>query len=80
MSKNGTPAVTPQELLLIAEGELRVPLLAAQTAPSATREGLVGLPEWFWIPAAEWQPLSVTVSAGPVWARRSDSRVVMTYC
>ena len=38
------------------------------TAPPRGRDGLVGLPEWFWVPAAEWHARSVTVTAGPVWA------------
>jgi hypothetical protein len=65
---NGVPAVTPQELLQIAEGELRVPWLVPGTAPPMSHKGLVGLPEWFWVPAGQWRPVSVTVSAGPVWA------------
>jgi hypothetical protein len=65
----GAPAVTPQELAQIAIGELIIPELAPQTAPPRGRDGLVGLPEWFWVPRAEWGPISRTVTAGPVWAR-----------
>jgi hypothetical protein len=68
VSANGTPAVTPQELLQVAIGELRVPVMAPGTAPPLGRDGLVGLPEWFWVSAAQWHPYTVTVSAGPVWA------------
>jgi len=68
VSGNGTPAVTPQELLQVAESELRVPALAPGTAPPLGKDGLVGLPEWFWVTAAQWRPVTVTVSAGPVWA------------
>ncbi|HEY1618460.1 MAG TPA: hypothetical protein VGG25_12635 [Streptosporangiaceae bacterium] len=68
VSADGTPAVTPQELLQVALSELQIPVLHARTAPPATREGLVGLPEWYWIPSA-WRPINVEVSAGPVWAR-----------
>jgi hypothetical protein len=65
----GAPAVTPQQLAQIAIGELIIPGLPPQTAPPRGRDGLVGLPEWFWIPGAEWGPVSRTVTAGPVWAR-----------
>jgi hypothetical protein len=61
------PAVTPQQLLQIAVGELHIPAPAVQTAPPRGKEGLVGLPEWFWV--ANWNPVHVTVAVGPVWAR-----------
>ena len=64
----GRPAVTPQQLLQQALQELQVPTLRAQTAPPRGRDALVGLPEWFWVARAQWHPVSVTVSAGPVWA------------
>ena len=64
----GAPQVTPQQLLLQAYGELRVPSLTPATAPPVGRDGLVGLPEWFWVPSAGWHPRNVTVRAGPVWA------------
>ena len=67
-TSTGLPQVTPQQLMLQALGELRVPSLRPGTAPPTDSDGLVGLPEWFWIPADSWHPLSVTVSAGPVWA------------
>jgi hypothetical protein len=65
----GAPAVTPQQLAQIAIGELILPVLQPRTAPPRGRDGLVGLPEWFWIPRADWGPVSRTVTAGPVWAR-----------
>jgi hypothetical protein len=64
----GAPQVTPEQLLIQALKELQVPSLAPATAPPRGADGLVGLPEWFWIPAASWHPLTVTVTAGPVWA------------
>jgi hypothetical protein len=76
---NGTPAVTPQDLLQIAEGELRVPWLVPGTAPPMHHKGLVGLPEWFWIRPSLWRPVSVTVSAGPVWATVTASPVRLTF-
>jgi hypothetical protein len=71
----GAPAVTPQQLAQIAIGELIIPTLAPATAPPRGKDGLVGLPEWFWIPANEWGPVSKTVTAGPVWARATATPV-----
>jgi hypothetical protein len=71
----GAPAVTPQQLAQIAIGELIIPTLEPATAPPRGKEGLVGLPEWFWIPANEWGPVSKTVTAGPVWARATATPV-----
>jgi hypothetical protein len=66
----GAPAVTPQQLSQIAIGELIIPELTAQTAPPRGHDGLVGLPEWFWIPARVWGAVhSPRVTAGPVWAQ-----------
>jgi hypothetical protein len=65
----GAPAVSPQQLAQIAIAELIIPVLQPRTAPPRGRDGLVGLPEWFWIPRAAWGPVSKTVTAGPVWAR-----------
>ena len=62
------PAVTPQEMMQYALSRLRVPPLRPGTAPPLGRDGLVGLPEWYWVPAASWHPVSVTASAAGVWA------------
>ena len=79
VSANGTPAVTPQELLQIAIGELKVPVLRPGTAPPLGKDALVGLPEWFWIPRPAWRPASVIVSAGPVWAQVTATPVQLTF-
>jgi hypothetical protein len=62
------PPLTPQLLLAQAFGELTVPHLRPATAPPRGTAGLVGLPEWFWVPARQWHARTVTVTAGPVWA------------
>jgi len=67
------PAVTPQELSQVAVAELLIPPLQPKTAPPRGRAGLVGLPEWFWIPRPAWGPISKTVTAGAVWARATAS-------
>ena len=75
----GAPAVTPQQLAQIAIGELILPTLQPATAPPRGKDGLVGLPEWFWIPATEWAPVSKTVTAGPVWARATATPVKIAF-
>jgi hypothetical protein len=65
----GAPAVTPQQLAQIAVGDLIIPGPDPGTAPPAGKDGLVGLPEWFWVPPADWHPVQTArVQAGPVWA------------
>ena len=75
----GAPEVTPQELLVQALGELRIPYPRPATAPPRGRDGLVGLPEWFWVPAGQWRTLRVTVTAGPVWATVTAVPVGLTF-
>ncbi len=75
----GTPAVTPQQLLVTALGELQVPYIGPDTAPPRGHDGLVGLPEWFWVPAASWHSRSVTVRAGAVWATVTAAPVGLTF-
>jgi len=64
----GAPVVTAQELQAQAAGELSIPALVPSTAPPRGSAGLVGLAEWFWVPAKDWHARTVTVTAGPVWA------------
>lgn len=75
----GAPAISPVDLLKIAIGELSVPTLAARTAPPIGKNGLVGLPEWFWVPRGQWRKTSITVSAGPVWADAVASPTTITF-
>jgi len=75
----GAPQVTPQQLMIQAYGELRVPSLSPATAPPSGHDGLVGLPEWFWVPSTAWHPRSITVRAGPVWARVTATPVGLTF-
>ncbi len=78
-TKTGVPKITPVQLLKIAIGELTVPTLAPATAPPRGKDGLVGLPEWFWVPSAQWQKTSVTVRAGPVWATATATPMTLSY-
>jgi len=77
--KTGAPAISPFQLLKIAIGELSVPTLPPATAPPRGKDGLVGLPEWFWVPAGEWHSVSVTVQAGPVWATAVAKPTQLSY-
>jgi len=61
-------ALTTQALAQRAYAELRPPLPTAQTAPPRGSEGLVGLPQWYWVPATQWTPLTRRVAVGPLWA------------
>lgn len=76
---SGRPLVHPADLLKTALRRLVVPALRPATAPPIGRDGLVGLPEWFWIPRGQWRPVSVTVTAGPVWAVAVATPVSLTY-
>jgi hypothetical protein len=69
------PRITPQQLLQQALSELHIPTLRPDTAPPRGKDGLVGLPEWFWVPTGDWGARSVTVSAGPVWATATATPV-----
>ncbi len=76
---SGVPRVTPEQLLIEALRDLQVPALPPATAPPRGSDGLVGLPEWFWVPPASWHPLSVTVTAGPVWATVTATPYGLTF-
>jgi hypothetical protein len=65
----GVPNVTPQQLSIIALADLKIPDLQVMTAPPPDHDGLVGLPEWFWIQSG-WQTIHTPpITAGPVWAQ-----------
>jgi hypothetical protein len=72
----GAPAISPVDLLKIALGELTVPTLTARTAPPIGKNGLVGLPEWFWVPRGQWRQVSIRVA---VWADAVASPTSMTF-
>jgi hypothetical protein len=65
----GAPAVTPAQLAQQAWNELKLPLPQVGTAPPRGSAGLVGLPEWVWVPASQWRPLTKRADAGGVWAQ-----------
>jgi hypothetical protein len=65
----GAPPITPQQLLAWARSKLTLPLPAVRLAPPHGSDGLVGLPEWFWVAPGQWHPMSVRVHVGGVWAQ-----------
>jgi hypothetical protein len=77
--RTGIPAGGPVVLLRIGIGALSVPTLAAVTAPPRGSDGLVGLPEWYWVPRGLWHPVSVTVRAGPIWATATARPTMLSY-
>lgn len=75
----GVPRITPRELMEYARGLLHIPATAPATAPPRTRRGLVGLPEWYWIPRG-WGPVrSPRVTAGPVWAQVTATPILLSF-
>ena len=74
----GVPNVTPQQLSIIALGDLKIPDLNVMTAPPPDHDGLVGLPEWFWITGG-WATIHTQrIAAGPVWAQAFAKPVGMS--
>jgi hypothetical protein len=74
-------ALTPALLAEQQWRNLTPPLPAAGTAPPRGSDGLVGLPEWFWVPRGQWQPIKSPVArVGGVWAQvtATPSRLVFT--
>jgi hypothetical protein len=62
------PAVTAAQLAQRARESLELPLPDVRTAPPRGSDGLVGLPQWVWVPRGQWHSMSTRASAGPVWA------------
>ncbi|RKS78603.1 hypothetical protein BZB76_0020 [Actinomadura pelletieri DSM 43383] len=61
------PTVSPVQLAQQAWGRLPIPKPEVRTAPPRGSEGLVGLPQWFWV--TNWTSHADRVSAGGVWAQ-----------
>ncbi len=66
-SSAATPGISPQQVLQMARAQLNVPAPAVSTAPPQGHDGLVGLPEWFWV--TNWHPIPVDLAVGAVWAK-----------
>jgi hypothetical protein len=61
-------ALTPQQLAQEAYTQLSPPAPDPRTAPPRGKDGMVGLPEWFWVPPATWVTQTRSIQVGPVWA------------
>jgi hypothetical protein len=72
------PAITPAQLARQSWNSLHLPLPDVQTAPPRGTQGLVGLPEWVWVPRDQWRPLSKQATAGGVWAQVTAAPKQMT--
>ncbi len=58
--------LSPAELALTKWTRLPVPVPVVRTAPPRWSDGLVGLPEWFWV--TNWRSVSGRAAARGVWA------------
>jgi hypothetical protein len=77
--KTGAPTITPRELMEYAWKDLTIPVLNPALAPPTGKDGLVGLPEWYWIPKG-WAPVRTPVArAGPVWAQVTATPVRLSF-
>ncbi len=76
-STTAAPGISPQELVQWALAELNVPAPVVSTAPPNGHDGLVGLPEWFWV--RNWKPIPVDLAVGPVWAKVAASPGQLTF-
>jgi hypothetical protein len=65
----GVPSATARQLAQRAVRSLRLPLPDVRTTPPRRKPGVVGLPEWVWVPHDQWRPLTKRATAGPEWAK-----------
>lgn len=66
-------APAPGELAQRGYALLTPPKPVVMTAPPRGRPGLVGLPQWVWLPRSQWQPVKKRMTAGDVWAEITAS-------
>lgn len=78
-AKHGGDGRSPEELAQRAAADLVLPVPVVRTAPPRGRDGLVGLPEFFWANRAGWRPHKRRAEAGGVWAQvtATPSRLVV---
>lgn len=62
----GSAGPSPSELAATEWRRLPIPVPSVRTAPPRGSDGLVGLPEWFWV--TNWKTLTGRASARGVWA------------
>ncbi|MEV4170182.1 hypothetical protein [Nonomuraea sp. NPDC049709] len=65
----GVPPVTPEMLMERARRLLTPATPKIITAPPRSKNGYVGLRQFFWAEPGQWRSISEKVTAGPVWAQ-----------
>jgi hypothetical protein len=72
------PRVSAEKLARRAYKQIWITPPSVSTAPPRGRDGLVGLPHWFWLDEGQWTAKSKRVRAGSVWAEATASPQRMT--
>ncbi len=76
--KKFDPGVTPEQLAREAYKLIPITPPKALTAPPRGKEGLVGLPHWFYLAKGEWTARSKRLRTGLVWAEATATPQRMT--
>jgi len=71
--------LTPANLAKTVWAEITPPPPVPATAPPRGTDGLVGLAEWYWVPAASWQPIVKSIAVGRVHATVTARPVSLTF-
>ncbi|MDX3099980.1 hypothetical protein [Nonomuraea angiospora] len=74
----GAPAVTPEMLMQQALRLLTPPAPKIITAPPRSKNGYVGLRQFFWAKPGQWHAISKKATAGPVWAEVTATPTKLT--
>lgn len=72
------PAVAPEQLARRAYSRIPITPPKVLTAPPRGREGLVGLPHWFYLAKGQWEAKSERLQAGAVWVEATATPQRMT--
>ncbi|MDF5758429.1 hypothetical protein [Spongiactinospora sp. TRM90649] len=72
------PRVSAEKLARRAYRQIPIPVPKLLTAPPRGRDGLVGLPHWFWLADGQWAAKSKRLRAGAVWVKATAAPQQMT--
>ncbi|MDF5759044.1 hypothetical protein [Spongiactinospora sp. TRM90649] len=75
---NAEPPASPEKLARRAYKLIPITPPSVLTAPPRGRDGVVGLPHWFWLTGGQWAAKSKRVHAGGVWAEATATPQRMT--
>ncbi|MEV4106001.1 hypothetical protein AB0J42_37715 [Nonomuraea sp. NPDC049649] len=78
IAKKHDPGITPEQLARRAYARIPIRSPKVLTAPPRGKEGLVGLPHWFYLAKGEWAAKSKRMRAGLVWAEATATPQRMT--